>query len=341
MKRKESRVHRLSVVEICAGAGGQSVGLEAGGFEHAAAVEIDSDACATLRTNRPMWHVVEGDVRGVDGRQYRGVDLLAGGVPCPPFSIAGKQLGAQDERDLFPEALRLVDESRPRAVLLENVKGLASKRFAAYRHGLLDTLARMGYDASWRLINASCFGVPQLRPRFLLVAVNTKDAPSFLWPTGSTPAATVGETLFELMACDGWRGAASWAGRANRIAPTIVGGSKKHGGPDLGPTRARDEWRELGVNGIGIANDPPSADDPPDLIPKLTARMVARLQGFPDDWTFFGKKTSAYRQIGNAFPPPVAREVSRAIAAALIGNADVETTERQQPYLSATLAGAR
>ena len=100
---------RLTCLEICAGAGGQSYGLEQAGFEHLAAIEIDSDACETLRVNRPGWTVLEADVRDIDGRAYEGVTLLAGGVPCPPFSIAGRQLGADDERDLFPEALRLVE----------------------------------------------------------------------------------------------------------------------------------------------------------------------------------------------------------------------------------------
>ena len=95
---------QLSCLEICAGAGGQSLGLEQAGFAHDLAVEIEPEACQTLRTNRPSWNVYEGDVREIDGTQYRGIDLLAGGVPCPPFSIAGKQLGKDDERDLFPFA---------------------------------------------------------------------------------------------------------------------------------------------------------------------------------------------------------------------------------------------
>ena len=117
------------------------------------------------------------------------------------------------------------------------------------------------------------------------------------------------------MAANGWKGAAAWRERANEIAPTIVGGSKKHGGPDLGPTRAKRAWASLGVNGLTIANEAP----PPGFFgdPNLTVRMVARLQGFPDDWQFSGKKTAAYRQVGNAFPPPVATAVAQKIVAAL------------------------
>jgi len=104
---------------------------------------------------------------------------------------------------------------------------------------------------------------------------------------------------------------------ASSIAPTLVGGSKKHGGADLGPTRAKSQWLELGVDGKGLVDECPHADAPLDFIPRLTLRMAARIQGFPDYWHFCGKKTSAYRQIGNAFPPPVAAAVGMAIASAL------------------------
>ena len=109
----------LKSIEICAGAGGQALGLEQAGFEHVALIEIEPAACATLHLNRPKWNVIEGDVHDFSAANYRGeIDLLAGGVPCPPFSVAGKQLGSDDERDLFPEALRLVKECDPRAVML-------------------------------------------------------------------------------------------------------------------------------------------------------------------------------------------------------------------------------
>ena len=310
---------QLSVLELCAGAGGQALGLEAAGWRHEAAVDNDPDACATLRQNRPSWRVIEADVGVLDGEAFRGIDLLAGGVPCPPFSIAGGQLGADDERDLFPQALRLARESRPVAIMLENVRGLATKRFDQYRGWLLGELRELGYEPDWRLLTASEFGVPQLRPRFVLVALRPEHAKRFAWPEATMQAPTVGEALYDLMAAGGWPGAAAWAAQANAIAPTIVGGSKKHGGPDLGPTRAREAWRALGVDGLGLADAPPPPDFSPDVLPRLTVRMVARLQGFPDDWMFSGRKTAAHRQVGNAFPPPVARAVGAAIRTAITG----------------------
>ncbi|MGG6242049.1 DNA cytosine methyltransferase [Nodosilinea sp. AN01ver1] len=303
---------QVTCLEICAGAGGQALGLEQSGFEPQALVEIDSACCNTLRFNRPQWNVIEGDLRDFQGESFVNIDLLAGGVPCPPFSKAGKQLGKEDDRDLFPEALRLVDECKPRAVMLENVRGFLDAVFEDYRGNLKRQLEKMGYIADWRLLNASDFGVSQLRPRVVIVAIQKDLAGSFSWPKsyGQNPP-TVGELLYEQMASRGWKGVDRWKQQADDIAPTIVGGSKKHGGPDLGPTRAKRAWASLGVDGMGVANEPPSKDFVG--MPKLTVEMVAKIQGFPDDWHFTGKKTPAYRQVGNAFPPPVAQAVAQEI----------------------------
>jgi len=308
-----------TVFEICAGAGGEALGLERAGFEHVAAVEIDRPACATLRHNRPDWNVIEADVKTVKGRDFTGVDLFAGGVPCPPFSIAGKQLGQEDERDLFPEALKLISEIKPKAVMLENVPGFASARFADYRKEVLRKLGRMGFQVEYNVLYASSFGVPQLRPRFILVGLREPYSANFRWPTPFDRKISVGDALYDLMASRKWAGAKSWRRMADGIAPTLVGGSKKHGGPDLGPTRAREQWKLLGVDGLGIADLPPAEDFPAEKLPRLTVRMAARIQGFPDDWEFCGAKTSAYRQVGNAFPAPVAFQVGTAIREALEG----------------------
>ena len=310
----------LSALELCAGGGGQALGVEMAGFGCAAAAEIEPHACATLRLNRPTWKVIEGDIRGIRGSDYRGIDLIAGGVPCPPFSIAGKQLGSDDERDLFPEALRIITEARPTAVMLENVAGFASTKFSAYRRDLFTKLERMGYRTEWQLLNVCDFGVPQLRPRFVLIALKKQYFERFAWPVPSGLGPTVGMALKDLITANGWPGALRWVSRANTIAPTLVGGSKKHGGPDLGPTRAKRQWLELGVDGMGIADSAPGPDFPVNGCPRLTVRMVARIQSFPDSWQFSGRKTAAYRQIGNAFPPLVAKAVAGELLRALHGN---------------------
>jgi DNA (cytosine-5)-methyltransferase 1 len=313
----------LSAVEICAGAGGQAIGLHRAGFDHKLAIELDTNAAATLRMNTD-WPVAEGDVANAavwSPSDYEGVDLLAGGVPCPPFSIAGKQLGSADERDLFAWAVEQVGVMKPRALLLENVRGLASPRFAPYRQRILDRLAEFGYVADWRLLHSADFGVAQLRPRFVLIAMKPNDAAYFQWPAPVSERVTVGTALRDLMAANGWKHADEWAAMADGVGPTLVGGSKKHGGADLGPTRAKQAWAQLYVDGKGIANEAPGPDSPhpTETMPRLTIEMVARLQGWEEshNWTFSGRKTSQYRQIGNAFPPPVAQALGEAIATAL------------------------
>ncbi|MDX2061763.1 MAG: DNA cytosine methyltransferase [Bacteroidia bacterium] len=306
----------MTSLEICAGGGGQALGLEQAGFEHVGLVEIDPSACTTLQFNRPAWQVLRADLREVSGESFAGVDLLAGGVPCPPFSVAGKQLGSDDERDLFPEAIRLVDETRPKAVMLENVRGLLDAVFSDYRLKVEQQLRKLGYVPDWRLLNASDFGVSQLRPRVVFVAVRKEISEHFRWPVPHKLAPpTVGELLYDLMASRGWEQAQAWRQQANAIAPTLVGGSKKHGGPDLGPTRARKAWASLGVDGAGLWDEAPPRGF--EGMPRLTVKMAARVQGFPDAWQITGRKTAAYRQVGNAFPPPVAAAVGRQLVYAL------------------------
>lgn len=301
----------LRSLEICAGAGGQALGLEQAGFEHVALVEYEAEYCECLRRNRPGWNVICQDLHHFDGTPYKGqAELLSGGVPCPPFSIAGKQLGAADERDLFPEMLRLVREVEPRAVMIENVRGLLSPTFDNYRNAILAQLSSYGYTVQIRLLNASDYGVPQLRPRVVIIGIRDDIALPFLYPDPHPQdTLSVGATLQDLMSANGWEKAAQWARNAQGIAPTLVGGSKKHGGPDLGPTRARKAWEELGIDGRGVSNEAPPKGF--DGMPRLTPRMMARIQGFPDDWHFGDKKTKACRMIGNAFPPPVAKAVGQ------------------------------
>lgn len=324
-----AQVNSFSSIEVCAGAGGQAIGLERAGFEHVALVEIEERFCETLRLNRPKWNVIQADLNEFDGSPFRGVDLVAGGVPCPPFSKAGKQLGHEDERDLFPAALRLVRQAQPKAVMIENVRGLLDPKFNEYREKISQELTEMGYRVQWKLLHAANFGVPQLRPRTLMVALQDPYADFFEWPEGNpNKRVSVGEALYDMMSSAGWKQADEWKEKASQVAPTLVGGSKKHGGADLGPTRAKAAWKVIGVDAHGLADTPPAADF--DGLPRLTAPMAAVIQGFPRTWKFAGKKTAAYRQIGNAFPPPVAAAVGKAVYRALLeGEAELSAAKRK------------
>lgn len=378
----------LISVEICAGAGGQALGLHNAGFDHAALVEWDGHAVATLKKNIGSWRgwdkrkidaLEPGDVRDFlkspgyeilkNGKR---VDLLAGGVPCPPFSLAGKQLGPDDERDLFPEMLEIVEDLRPRAIMIENVRGILEppEVFIDYRRMIVNKLHEFGYDVPliderwsvtrqndemkrvWRRVDAKYFDVPQLRPRAILVAIHrdAKRVENFSWPIrdlrgSSTVLAKLDSSMLERCkaywslnemgepAAAGERtgrdvyerwyekalGASS--GGAEGVAPTLVGGSRRHGGADLGPTRAKKAWAALGVDGNGVANEESECDPRRDLFrpngPMLTVEQAAVIQGFPTKWKFQGRKTAQYRQVGNAFPPPVAEAIGRAIVAVL------------------------
>lgn len=351
-----STERKFTSVEICAGAGGQAVGLHNAMFKHLALIEIDKHACATLKHNiegNAEWEgceVMEQDLTTLapddlkkklkpqlsmrDGDSEDSLDLLAGGVPCPPFSAAGRQLGKDDERDLFPTMLDLVDCLRPKAVMIENVRGILepAEKFQEYRETYIKRrLRESGYViCGWELLEARDFGVPQLRPRAILVAMLPDYAGHFVWPNpADTKLVTVAEALASSMrkrfgnTPEGKAAFKKWRDMAKRgVAPTLVGGSKKHGGADLGPTRAKNAWLKLGVDGMGVANSPEKMIDPGrDLFglkgPKLTVEQAALIQGFPAKWKFTGLKTAAYRQVGNAFPPPVAEAVGRQIARAL------------------------
>lgn len=353
---------KYTSVEICAGAGGQAVGLHYAGFKHVALIEIDKDACQTLEDNiRPEGSAdaVQSPEPGADageseesewgdckvlnrdlldfkhtelGLEPGELDLLAGGVPCPPFSAAGKQLGRDDERDLFPVMLGLVEGLRPKAVMIENVRGLLDPKFATYRDEIISELKKLGYEKCyWEALEAKAYGVPQLRPRAILVAMKPEYAAWFeQTKPESRDVVSVGEALYDSMkarydAVDDPRSNdafKNWYEKAlEGVAPTLVGGSKKHGGADLGPTRAKRAWAELGVCGLGVANEPDETKDRErDLFaaagPKLTVTQAALIQGFPGEWKFSGRKTAAYRQVGNAFPPPVAQAVGEQIYAA-------------------------
>ena len=204
----------ITTLELCAGAGGQALGLEQAGIEHAALVEIDRHACATLRHNRPHWNVIQEDIRNFDATPYKGVDLVSGGLPCPPFSIAGKQLGKHDERNLFPAAIRIIRQIQPRAAMIENVRGILDAVFEDYREFVRDELEDAGYQCDWKLLNASDFGVPQLRPRVAFVAFR-RDTIFFICVARSILA----------IASNSWRGVAGldecqWLERSKALGRT-------------------------------------------------------------------------------------------------------------------------
>lgn len=333
--RVHAEAHQRPVVlEICAGAGGQAIGLHAAGFRHAALVEVNEDAAATIEANQPDWTVIQKDIRAVDLDMYKGVDLLAGGVPCQPFSSSGERLAQDDERDLFPDTLKLIRKLKPKAIMLENVTGLLHAPNSLYRLKILSDLSRSGYDAEWRIVKGVDFGLCQKRQRAILVGFKRGIMHRFRWPQAlKATAPTVGEALRDLMGANGWPGVEAWVKKANGYAPTLIGGSQKKRGIDLAQENSRKSWTKIGVNPSGKANSVPGPDTPVDHLPKLTLRMMARIQDFPDNWHFCGSELQQFHQIANAFPPRMARAVGYSIIRALSGSeVDLEPALATPPH---------
>ncbi|TWD73147.1 DNA (cytosine-5)-methyltransferase 1 [Kribbella amoyensis] len=319
---------RFKSVEICAGGGGLALGLESAGFDPVVLIDDHLVACETLRLNRPGWDVLEADLRTFDPslhQQTYDVDLLSAGLPRVKGAAgASRANGSDPELELIRATIFLVHGMQPRALVLENMPDLVTKpAFEPIRQFVRDELVHLGYDLRWFVLNAADFGVPQDRRQGFLVALKGDAIYAFDAPVGLATKSTVGEALSRSMGSRGWRGAAEWAAQADRVAPTVVGGSWKRGGADLGPTGTKRAWARIGVNGRSLADQVPGPDfhfDPSaDLsgFVKLTLEQVATLQGFPPDWQFAGRKTARYRQIGNASPPPVSRAVGLALRAAL------------------------
>ena len=221
------RSRTYTSVEVCAGAGGQAVGhrrqRDSSIWRSSKSTRTPARHCAATALNGTSCSGI--CITSVPGAPWpRGRGPARRAVPCPPFSAAGRQLGRDDERDLFPVVLDLAETIRPRVLMIENVRGLLQAKFDAYRGEVTARLERMGYRWDWRLLQARDYGVAQLRPRSVLIAAGPEIFGRFAWPRphpGDTP--TVGEVLRESMSARGWEGAHEWAAAADRIAPTLVG----------------------------------------------------------------------------------------------------------------------
>lgn len=314
----------FSSVELCAGCGAQALGLERAGFHPRMLLDTKPDPCFSIDANRPDWDVVCIDIDDfrIDERpDIIGVDLVSAGLPRVKSSATASRADDAEERRVLRTVVNLIGAIAPKAVLLENLPELAEgAHFATTRAWVEDELGKIGLRSTWRVLNAASFGVPQNRPSGFLVALREPYFSRFTWPepTGVAPP-TVGQVLGPSMAAGGWPGVDGWIQNANRIAPALVGGSDRRGGADLGPTGSKNAWAALGVNGSSLGNEPPPPDFPVAGQPKITVEQAAMIQAIPADWAIVGGKTSRYRQIGHAMPPPLATALGYTIAAALRG----------------------
>lgn len=293
--------------EFGTGCGPRSIGLEQAGFEPRATIDADADLVSTLRANRPGWPAVIGETRAIDGRvpDLQGLSLLVGSYPVPPTAGGAGQ-------DQIPEFIRLVREAQPEAFLLDCAPDLGGTRWASYRTGLMRPLRGDGpWQMDGRIVRGGYHGTVRAAPRWMLVGFrDPRRLAAFAWPHPEGDPRTVGELVGDLMAAGGWPGAAAWAARADKVAPSAGAGRGK-------------AWKALGVNPLGLAKAVPGPEDPADLVPKLSLGMRVRLAGLPEDWQFGAEKArERMRQLGLPFPLPMARAFGGAIRAALEGHAD-------------------
>ncbi|WP_432564791.1 DNA cytosine methyltransferase [Kineococcus sp. SYSU DK003] len=319
----------LTFVDLCAGAGGLAQGLESVGFKPLLLLDNRAVACETLRINRPSWDVEELDLLEFRTEAYpdlAGVDLVSAGLPrVRSAATASRPRGDEEEFALIDAAVTVFLNLRGRALLIDNVPALAdSEAYADVRRAIGGRLYEAGFDHEWFVVNAAEFGVPQHRPHGVLVAMERRRMEEFVQPSADMSAApTVAAVLRESMTAGGWSGVDRWAEVADRLAPTIVGGSWDRGGADLGPSGSKRAWADLGIDGGTVADDVPGPDfrwDPAEGRPgqvRLTVPQVALLQGVPTTWRIAGRKTAQYRQVAEAMPPPLAAALGRAVATAL------------------------
>ncbi|MEV7693270.1 DNA cytosine methyltransferase [Microbacterium sp. NPDC089189] len=301
----------LHAVDLLIGGGGLALGVSRAGFAISLGIDSDPLAVETVKLNRPDWHLLNRDVASVSAEEVMRSDLIVAGLPSP--QAGGFDSGANDA---MLSCIRLIAESQPRAALLEGTSSLLHERHKKLLLPILRILEAAGYQLDVRMLRASSFGVVQHRPRAYIVALKSDEFAQFEWPYPIKVQQTLGALLHDDMASRGWRGAESWAERANSTAPTIVGGSRRHGGADLGPTGTKQAWWRVGVDPTSIADLAPAPDDPVALYPRLTLSMVARMQGM-GDWVFCGPKGAQFRLIASATPPPVAERLAGAIRDAL------------------------
>ncbi|WP_394336897.1 DNA (cytosine-5-)-methyltransferase [Amniculibacterium aquaticum] len=327
--------NEYKVLELFAGAGGLAVGMEKAGLKCVALNEIDKHACETLRKNRPNWNVLEGDINNFNFSEYHNqVDVVTGGFPCQAFSYAGKRLGLEDARGtLFYEFARAVKEVNPPICIGENVKGLLSHDNGKTLQGMISILDEIGYNVvPVQVLKAINYKVPQKRERLILVGIRKDITAKYEYPKpykkiyNLEDALKKGElfdtnvpkslgakypeskkVVLDLVPPKGY-----WRDLPIDIQKDFMGASFYLGGGKTGMAR-RIGWDEPCLTLTCSPAQKQTERCHPDETRPFTVREYARIQTFPDEWEFSGPMAQQYKQIGNAVPVNLGREVGYSI----------------------------
>ena len=327
--------HNYTVLELFAGAGGLAIGLEKAGLKCIALNEIDRWAAATLRNNRPNWNVLEGDIRNISFSDlYDKVDVVTGGFPCQAFSYAGKRFGFQDARGtLFYEFARTVKETQPKICIGENVKGLQNHDSGRTLKSMIAILDEIGYRVlDPKVLKAIYYNVPQKRERLILVGIRKDIDIEYIYPNPHKRVYNLADALKtgDLFDCDvpdspGTKYPLSkkkildlvppggyWRDLPLDIQKEYMQKSFFLGGGKTGMAR-RIKWDEPSLTLTCSPAQKQTERCHPDETRPFTVREYARIQTFPDEWKFAGPVSAQYKQIGNAVPVNLAKEIGKSI----------------------------
>lgn len=318
-----SKKSSFKVLELFAGGGGLALGLEQAGLNTTALIEVDKQACETLKHNRPQFNVINDDVRNIDFRKFN-VDVVTGGFPCQAFSYAGKKLGFEDTRGtLFFEFARAVREIQPKIFMAENVRGIISHDQGRTLKTIVQILQDMDYNVEYRLMNAVNYGVPQKRERVIIVGI--KNNYKFVFPKQQNKIVTIREALKNVPPSEGMQYSEKrrkvlelvppggcWRDLPLDIQKEFMGKSFFSGGGRTGMAR-RLSWDEPSLTLTTSPSQKQTERCHPDETRPFTVREYARIQTFPDWWEFKGSLSDKYKQIGNAVPVKLAYQLGLAI----------------------------
>ncbi|WP_338635514.1 DNA (cytosine-5-)-methyltransferase [Spirobacillus cienkowskii] len=325
-------------IELFAGAGGLAIGLEKAGFTTIAVNEVDKDSCKTLRFNRPSWNVIEGDIKNVDFTKFNNIDFVSGGFPCQAFSYAGNKLGFEDARGtLFFEFARAIKEIKPKVFLGENVRGLLEHDEGRTLASMKSIIHELGYTLiEPHVLKAIFYQVPQKRERLFLVGIRNDlfKYSKFSWPAPYKKIFTLKDALKagelfdsdvpnsegqvyvkrkkEIMSLVPQGG--YWKDLPDKIQREYMKKSYFLGGGKTGMAR-RLSWDEPSLTLTCAPAQNQTERCHPEETRPLTVREYARIQTFPDAWSFVGFINSQYKQIGNAVPVNLSHAVGRSLIA--------------------------
>ena len=326
---KTSRKEKFTVVELFAGAGGLALGFENAGLQSKMLVEIDKNAVATLKQNKPSWNIIHDDIKNVNFKNVR-ADVVTGGFPCQSFSYAGKRLGFEDTRGtLFFEFARAIKEIKPKVIMAENVKGLLRHDNGKTLQTMLSIFEHLGYQVAYKVLRAQYFDVAQKRERLVIFGVKKSMSSQLIFPKEQnytvslrqalqdvpiSPGQIYTETKKQIMSLIPEGG--YWKDLPEDLKKKYMGASYHIGGGKTGIAR-RLSWREPCLTLTCSPSQKQTERCHPTETRPLTIREYARIQSFPDSWDFFGSITSQYRQIGNAVPVNLGYYLGKCIIAML------------------------